>query len=215
MRKAGLALVFSLFVLVFGQGTPHTFTGHVFNGCGTPPAPSCLTFIAYVEGSVDTVRYPGDPRATYSPELGGAWTVTLDATALENGDLFVIVFANICSSTAGMDTATVDLSGPVQDLGTTYLSAMGCGEGGKKPALSLSVTPAVSKEGFLIEVLGEGFVEVEAFNILGQSLGKLYVGRCPNGASFVWRPEDVSGGVYFIKATDGKNVLVRKVYFVP
>ncbi len=175
-----------------------------------------MYFKAFVVGKVGTLYYPADQPTTNYLESSGTWLVEISSLLPADGDMFVVMFANSCSSYAGADTGTVDLSGPSQDIGTTYLAyEAGIDEIGSGMRFSVRVSPSPFNRGCAIEVTGAGNVKAEVFNILGQSVRTLFKGRSSGKVVLRWEPDDDKpSGVYFIKVSLDSASVVKRVFFM-
>lgn len=207
--------VFALSGVLFAQGTPHTMYGIVYNEGGTFPDSTCLTFKVFIVGGPDTLFYPADKPTVNYVESGGNWVAQISDLNAQNGDSLIIIFANICSSYVGYDTAIVDLSGPSQDMGITNLAyESNCGN--KKIPLSFNVlispTPFNNECG--IEIIGSGKVSVEVFNVLGQSIGKIFDGNSSGSIVLKWTPENLPSGIYFVKAKMDSITITKRIFYM-
>lgn len=214
--KRGSFLILALVGLLFGQGTPHTMLGTVLNPSGNPPLASCLYFKAFIVSKPDTLYYPADQPTTNYLEDSGTWFAEISSLLPVDGDIFIVMFANACSSYVGSDTATVDLSEPSQNIGTTYLAyGTGCIDRTRSDTFSLLVSPSPFNSDCNIEIIGAGQVSVKVFNVLGQLEEQIYEGRSSGRVIVKWNPNAQPAGVYFIKAKIGSLTLTQRVFYLP
>ncbi len=215
MRRAFLILA-AVAGLVFAQGTPHYMLGFVENFWGGHPSEECLTFKAFIAGGRDTIRYPGDPRATYN-EANGGWSVQIAELAPRNGDIFVIIFKDTCTGLEGTDTATVILDSVTQDMGVTILSSPSGVEDKSQvvPAFRMNLTPSPFNDVCEIKIDGEGEITVEIYNCLGNKVADLYSGEVKGNVVLRWKPRDLPGGVYFVRVKNRDTVYTAKVMYLP
>jgi len=105
---------------------------------------------------------------------------------------------------------------PFQDIGTAYLGEpAGIGDGDKPSRFSLSVSPSPFNSECQIEIMGIGHCIVEIYNVLGQSVAKLYDGISNGRVSVKWNPGSESAGVFFVKATNGISANTQRIYYLP
>ena len=210
-------LISVMAALVLAQGDPHTMAGFVLNEGDSIPTTDCITFKVWVEGMPDTIYYPADyPTANYSEASGGFWIVQIADLGAGNGDTFIISFENICNGFVGSDTAVIN-SEPSQEIGTAYIfPPVGCGESRFKPAkFALSAAPSPFNSQCAIKIEGEGNISVEIFNVIGQSVEKLYNGISTGALTIKWQPESMRAGVYFIRASKNGEVHTRRIIYLP
>ncbi len=213
----GIFFSFLIFAIaLFAQGTPHTMYGVVYNEGGTFPAASCLTFKVYIVGKPDTLFYPADYPTVNYVESSGNWVAQISDLNEQDLDVFVIVFANICSSYVGYDTAVVDLSGPSQDMGITNLAYESNCYNIKTPRkFDMLISPTPFNGECDINIVGVGKVSVEVFNVLGQSIGNIFDGNSSGNVVLKWSPENLPSGIYFVKAKIGSSMITKRIFYLP
>jgi len=214
--KRFILVILALVGMSVAQGSdPHTMQGFLRNQGGTIPAAACVRFKTFVTGNSDTLRYPEDYPVTNYLESSGAWLAQISGLGYDDGDEFIIIFANTCSSYSGYDTAIVDTSVPGQTIGTTYVSAMDIMGNSKLPAaFSVSVSPMPFNGQCEIEIVGDGNITVEVFNALGQSIGVIYEGNSDGLVVMKWNPLTCPSGVYFVRATKDSLSVTKSVFYL-
>jgi hypothetical protein len=211
MKKI-IAVIGALACLIMAQGSdPHQIGGSVRLASGNIPSASCISYKVFVPGRPDTIRYPGDPRAIYS---AGNWVTNVGGFC-RNGDDLHIIFMDACSLERGLVEVTMDSTVPGQNTGTIFLIWMSIEES-KSKVFSLIAAPTPFNSTCNIDIVADGYTRVEIYNVIGNSVSKLYEGNVEGTKSLTFSPKNMPAGIYFVKAVSENGwKSTQRVVFVP
>ncbi len=208
---------FFIIGFIYAQPSPHTMIGYIRDQGGVIPPASCISFKAYIAGKPDTLFYPADCPVTNYIETTGMWLAQISSLNYANGDVFVVSFRNICNSNIGSDTAIVNTgSGDTQEMGTTQLNVpTSIGSSEVPNVFYFDVSPFFSNLGCHIRIIADGHISIDVFNVLGQSMGRIFDGVSNGQISLDWNPSPIAPGIYFIRAIKDSVSYTRKVFIIP